>query len=96
MKKQCNYELCYLFSSEIKPPEKERPVFNSYKEKTENILLLAVKNQENDFLYTNSAKDKEKSSPAKLNVGIHVKFKNNNCKHFCKTYKKKSTNSTEF
>lgn len=34
----------------------------------ENILLLAVENQNNDFLYANIAKDKEKSSPVKLNV----------------------------
>ncbi|KAE9525179.1 hypothetical protein AGLY_014423 [Aphis glycines] len=34
----------------------------------ENILLLAVENQNNDFLYANIAKDKEKSSPVKLNA----------------------------
>jgi hypothetical protein len=38
--------------------------------KTENILLLAVENHDNDFLYTNSANDKKKGSPAKLNVFI--------------------------
>lgn len=36
--------------------------------KTENLLLLAVENQVNDFMYTDSAKDKEKFSPKKLNV----------------------------
>ncbi|VVC44029.1 Hypothetical protein CINCED_3A003134 [Cinara cedri] len=53
---------------EIKTPEKKQSNFNLSKEKTENIVLLAVKNQEKDFLYTNSAKDKDKNSPAKLNT----------------------------
>lgn len=62
-----------MFYSEIdktKIPinEKDRSYLNLSNEKNENILLLAVENQNNDFLYTNIAKDKEKSSPKKLNV----------------------------
>ncbi|XP_060858120.1 DNA excision repair protein ERCC-5 isoform X1 [Metopolophium dirhodum] len=48
--------------------EKDRTYLNLSNEKNENILLLAVENQNNDFLYTNIAKDKEKSSPKKLNA----------------------------
>lgn len=48
--------------------EKDRSYLNLANEKNENILLLAVENQNNDFLYTKIAKDKEKSSPKKLNV----------------------------
>lgn len=48
--------------------EKDRSYLNLANEKNENILLLAVENQNNDFLYTNIAKDKEKSFPKKLNV----------------------------
>jgi len=47
--------------------EKDRSFLNLSNEKNENILLLAVENQNNDFLYAN---DKEKSSPKKLNVCI--------------------------
>uniref|UniRef100_A0A2H8TPS1 DNA repair protein complementing XP-G cells n=1 Tax=Melanaphis sacchari TaxID=742174 RepID=A0A2H8TPS1_9HEMI len=54
----------------IKKPIKENDesYTNLSNEKNENILLLAVENQNNDFLYANSAKDKEKSSPVKLNA----------------------------
>ncbi|XP_016661395.1 DNA repair protein complementing XP-G cells homolog isoform X2 [Acyrthosiphon pisum] len=48
--------------------EKDRSFLNLSNEKNENILLLAVENQNNDFFYTNIAKDKEKSSPKKLNA----------------------------
>lgn len=62
-----NLNYVFIFSK-IEKNEKSRAYLNSAKEKTENILLLAVENQESDFLFTNSVKDKEKSSPAKLNV----------------------------
>lgn len=73
-----------FFYSEIdiaKSPikEKEHAYLNLSNDKPENYLLLAVENQDNDFLYTNSAKDKEKASPAKLNV-----FKIFNCNIFLK------------
>lgn len=62
-----------LSNSEDKILTKEKEVYSiTSKEKSENLLLLAVKNQENDFLYTNSAKSKEKASPAKLNVLLNV------------------------
>jgi len=66
-------ELKNLFFSEIEKTkipikERDRSYLNLSNEKNENILLLAVENQNNDFLYTNIAKDKEKSSPKKLNV----------------------------
>ncbi|KAL4103452.1 hypothetical protein QTP88_018829 [Uroleucon formosanum] len=48
--------------------EKDQSHLNLSNEKNENILLLAVENQNNDFLYTNITKDKEKSSPKKLNA----------------------------
>lgn len=54
--------------------EKEQSYMNLSNVKTENILLLAVENQDNDFLYTNNAKDKEKRSPAKLNVFINNEY----------------------
>ncbi|KAL5237165.1 hypothetical protein ACI65C_004575 [Semiaphis heraclei] len=47
--------------------EKDQSYLNLSNEKDENILLLAVENQNNDFLYAN-IKDKEKSSPKKLNA----------------------------
>jgi len=47
--------------------EKDQSYLNLSNEKNENILLLAVENQNNDFLFAN-IKDKEKSSPKKLNV----------------------------
>lgn len=64
-----------MFFSEIdktKIPihEKDRSFLNFSNEKNENILLLAVENQNNDFLYSNITNDKEKSSPKKLNVCI--------------------------
>ncbi|XP_060847212.1 DNA excision repair protein ERCC-5 isoform X2 [Rhopalosiphum padi] len=52
----------------IPTKEKDQSYMNLSNEKNENILLLAVENQNNDFLYANSAKDKEKSSPVKLNA----------------------------
>lgn len=63
----------YCFYSELDkaltPTKEKEPAYgNSRSKTTENILLLAVENQDNDFLYTNSATEKEKSSPAKLNV----------------------------
>jgi len=69
-----------LFYSEIdktKIPmnDKDQSHINLSNEKNENILLLAVENQNNDFLYTN-IKDKEKSSPKKLNVStIYTYYK---------------------
>ncbi|XP_022161036.1 DNA repair protein complementing XP-G cells homolog isoform X2 [Myzus persicae] len=48
--------------------EKDRTYLNLSKEKNENILLLAVENQNHDCLYANIAKDKETSSPKKLNA----------------------------
>jgi len=47
-------------------PTKEKG--RSYNKTTEQTLLLAVENQENDILHTNSTEEKAKSSPAKLNV----------------------------
>lgn len=41
---------------------------NSSDEDVENVLLLAVENQNNDIMYASNANDKEKASPAKLNV----------------------------
>jgi len=52
---------------------KEQAYLNKNNKSNENILLLAVENQDDDFPFTNSAVDKKKSSPAKLNV-----FKINN------------------
>ncbi|XP_026821295.1 DNA repair protein complementing XP-G cells isoform X2 [Rhopalosiphum maidis] len=52
----------------IPTKEKDQSYMNLSNEKNENILLLAVENQNNDFLYANSAKDKDKSSPVKLNA----------------------------
>lgn len=48
--------------------EKEQAYLTSCDKTTKHILLLAVENQDNDFLCTNNTKEKEKSSPAKLNV----------------------------
>lgn len=64
-----------VFYSEIEKTkipikEKDRTYLNLSKEKNENILLLAVENQNHDCLYANIAKDKETSSPKKLNVCI--------------------------
>lgn len=59
--------LFYSVIDKIKVPIQEKD--QSYTNlSNENILLLAVENQNNDFLYGNIAKDKEKSSPVKLNV----------------------------
>lgn len=69
-----------LFYSElsIETPirEKKGKYMNSSDEDFENVLLLAVENQNNDLLYTNKAKDKEKP-PAKLHVfKIYNEIKN--------------------
>lgn len=65
-----NYSIFLLsHSEEDKTFTKEKEVYPiTSKEKSESVLLLAVKNQENDFLHTDSTKCKEKASPAKLNV----------------------------
>lgn len=60
--------LFFCFNSEIEKTEKDQVYPYASKEKSENILLLAVANQESDFLYTNNTKDNQTSSPAKLNV----------------------------
>lgn len=72
-----NHNLFYS-NHDIKTPvkENEQKYMDSSDEHIENILLVAVENQNNDFLYTNNAKDKEKTSPAKLNVfEIFIEYK---------------------
>lgn len=63
-----NFYSSEIDKTKISIKEKDQSYLNLSNEKNENILLLAVENQNNDFLYINNAKGKETISPVKLNV----------------------------
>jgi len=59
--------VCSKIDSTKTPTKENDETSLNLSNERENILLLAVENQTNDFLYTNIAKD-EKYTPTKLNV----------------------------